>query len=1182
MIDRVALLNTLKAEVARLEASIDQRIAETPAIAERLRLEHHRAEVAGRTAMSLEEWQGSEVTQAAVAWVLACVFVRFLEDNRLVDEPLITGPGQRGEAALGHRSNYFQYQPGHSDREYLESAFHEIARYAAVAPLYDERHNPLWRLGTTADGARELRETFAAIDPATGDLVHDFTDPGLDTRFLGDLYQDLSEAARERYALLQTPDFVESFILDRTLTPAINEFGLDEVALIDPTCGSGHFLIGAFHRLFALWKEHEPGTTATVLAQRALDQIAGVDLNPYATAIARFRLVIAALKACGITRLAEAPAFALNLATGDSLLHGPLPFDGAGALSDTGRLDKNIAHVYESEDAHELKRILGRGYHSVVGNPPYITGDDEAVRAAYRVRYVTCHREFALTAPFMERFFELAQLATSGRSRGGFVGQITGNAFMKREFGSVLVEQFLPTVDVQLIVDSSGVHLPGHGTPTVMVFGRGRPPASHTIRVVDGLRGEAARPAVPSEAPVWRAVRSNVDSPGVESDYVRVADVDRAELAVHPMVIGAGRLVKQEVERRAVRSLNEVADDFGYSGQTNIDDLMLRPADAWRRSVVPRDHLREFITGHDVRDWRASSDVEAWFPYARGTLVKFADTDTVLHALWPWRTSAWARRTFGKRSYREEGRAWWEWHQLSTRRDASRLAVTWASVVTHNHFAFTDQGQAFNRHAPVIKLSPTAQADEYMPLLEVLNSSVAAAWFRQVCHSRGAGGVNEGFRGDEWECFIEISVSRVERFPLPPLQGIGLYAAKLHAVAPATDLNTIEKTASLSLRQQIQMACDEIDWALARMVTLQEEADWAVLASYGFVDRALVFGADAPAIVPGQRAFEMSMARGNDPPYDGSTWFARHGIAPASDPPAHWPSEYRAVVEARIRAISNDVNVRFVERPEHKRRWNRAPREGRVREALTKLVLDALETPELWEELRPRSTADLTDHLRKTPLLVEALEILAGDRDADLGKTVAELVTAAAVPHLAAQRLEESGLRKRAVWEQVWELQRAEDRGEDPGRIAVPPKYARADFTSATWWKHRGKLDVSKERFVLVPNAQRGADASPVVGWAGWDELALARALAGRITELRNEEAANAERVTSLLSGVLELLPWIHQWHPDPDPAYNGQPPGTFLEGWLNGQLSELAVTRETLRAWRPPTPTRGRRRATS
>ena len=75
--------------------------------------------------------------------------------------------------------------------------------------------------------------------------------------FLGDLYQDLSERARKKYALLQTPVFVEEFILDRTLDPAIDEFGLDEVRMIDPTCGSGHFLLGGFARLFDLWIKRE-------------------------------------------------------------------------------------------------------------------------------------------------------------------------------------------------------------------------------------------------------------------------------------------------------------------------------------------------------------------------------------------------------------------------------------------------------------------------------------------------------------------------------------------------------------------------------------------------------------------------------------------------------------------------------------------------------------------------------------------------------------------------------------------------------------------------------------------------------------------------------------------------------------------------------------------------------------
>ncbi len=58
------------------------------------------------------------------------------------------------------------------------------------------------QLPLSADGAKTLLGFFQRIDPDSGETVHDFTDPDWDTRFLGDLYQDLSESVRKRYALL--------------------------------------------------------------------------------------------------------------------------------------------------------------------------------------------------------------------------------------------------------------------------------------------------------------------------------------------------------------------------------------------------------------------------------------------------------------------------------------------------------------------------------------------------------------------------------------------------------------------------------------------------------------------------------------------------------------------------------------------------------------------------------------------------------------------------------------------------------------------------------------------------------------------------------------------------------------------------------------------------------------------
>ena len=119
-----------------------------------------------------------------------------------------------------------------------------------MARLYDREHNPVWRHGISGDAARDLLAFWRAVDPDTGTLRITIS-PILDwdTRFLGDLYQDLSDEAKKRFALLQTPEFVEEFILGRTLTPALDEFGLADLRLIDPACGSGHFLLGAFPRL---------------------------------------------------------------------------------------------------------------------------------------------------------------------------------------------------------------------------------------------------------------------------------------------------------------------------------------------------------------------------------------------------------------------------------------------------------------------------------------------------------------------------------------------------------------------------------------------------------------------------------------------------------------------------------------------------------------------------------------------------------------------------------------------------------------------------------------------------------------------------------------------------------------------------------------------------------------------
>src|SRR5262245_52451646 len=142
MIDRPRLLADLQALLRKLEGDLLERSEEMPHIREALTHEHQRARTAERTAQSYEEWRSDYITQMAAAWVLSCVFVRFLEDNRLIDPPKIGGPGERLARARDEHELYFRAHPIESDREYLLHVFDELARLPAVKDIFGA-HNPI-------------------------------------------------------------------------------------------------------------------------------------------------------------------------------------------------------------------------------------------------------------------------------------------------------------------------------------------------------------------------------------------------------------------------------------------------------------------------------------------------------------------------------------------------------------------------------------------------------------------------------------------------------------------------------------------------------------------------------------------------------------------------------------------------------------------------------------------------------------------------------------------------------------------------------------------------------------------------------------------------------------------------------------------------------------------------------
>ncbi|MFD9835977.1 BREX-2 system adenine-specific DNA-methyltransferase PglX [[Kitasatospora] papulosa] len=1216
MIDRKSksLLHDLQKQVKAAETDLEAQVKAVPHVGERLRGEYDLAKKLGRTAATWNTWLGDRVTQVAVAWVLGTVFVRFSEDNGLIPEPYITAPDVSGrEVAQARYDEYMATDADPTYRGWLERAFEELGAGQAGRLLFDRDHNPLYQIPLSHDGAgvllafwREQRSGGGAEGAGGSVLVHDFTDllsedrtEGWDTRFLGDLYEQLSLAARQTYALRQTPEFVEEFILDRAMTPAIREFGFEKLKMIDPTCGSGHFVLGAFRRLVRMWSEQRGDVGSYERVRAALESVHGVDLNPFAVAVARFRLLVAAMAASGMRTfdMARNYDWPMQLAVGDSLIKDrQLELQlGLGEVRLTG--DPLAEFSYATEDVQEFPEILQTGrYHLVVGNPPYITVKDSKLSELYRELYNACAMTYALSVPFAQRFFELAKRGGPDGSGYGIVGQITSNSFMKQGFGAKLIgEYFAHKVELTEIIDTSGAFIPGHGTPTVILIGTNRSGSSRssTVRTVRSVQGEPGSPEDAENGHVWRAIVDNINRPGYAGKWVSVDDLDRRRhFKSQPWILlDGGRELLEEIESASSARLLDVAVEIGAGAVPREHEAYEIGEGALRRFGIPAKYQRPIVAGANIRDYSIGDPVLSIWPYNSKTLTA-EHSKAVERALWRNRTLLQRRVAFGK-SQLNRGLTWFEYSMFFTERYKNPLSICYVVVATSNQFLLDRGEKVFKQSAPVIKLPVGTSVDEHTRMLGVLNSSTACFWLQQVSHNKGEGGgarVDAGYSamGSEvWKNNYELTVARLRTFPLPPA----------YPSQPASALDDAAKrltaTTASALASEVTPSAPNLRDAhahytstRARMIALQEELDWQVYSLYNLHSEDLrLLDPDAvPELALGERAFEIVLARRVRDGEASNEWFKRHGSTPITEIPAHWPKDYRALVQKRIDAIESNRAIGMIERPEYKRRWATEGWDSMREKALKSWLLDRIEGRSYWFDANDNPTLTtltrLTEAMSTDDDFTSVADLYAPRQD--LAKTVRDLLSEEHVPFVSALRYKPAALKKRADWEHVWDLQREEDAAPDEPakrkireRTPVPPKYTSADFLKVSYWRARGKLDVPKERFVSYGTVN--AQSPELYGWAGWNHLEQALALASYI----QTAGLTDDEIVPYLAGLLELQPWLDQWHGEYDADF-GASPAVEIGGFRQAKQSHLGLTDDALRAWRPAPATRGRAAGTA
>ncbi len=584
------------------------------------------------------------------------------------------------------------------------------------------------------------------------------------------------------------------------------------------------------------------------------------------------------------------------------------------------------------------------GFDIVVGNPPFVTARNPEKRELWRERWpLSSHRKYQLLAPFFECSFELLRPK-------GQLGFIVSNAFGKREFGKPLIEKLFPNVNLQKVVDCSGLMFPGHGTPTCIVAAANEKPPQSPVRIVGILSGGGELQVSPEESRLWQVIADQHDSAGYKDHQVIVYDRSRDELARFPWSFDeSGEELRTALESSAISRLSSFVESIGICFFSNAEEVFLVQADFARRYGLTISLLSPCQSGEDIRDWAASWEILALRPYETDwEPIDLKDYPRDARYLQLFRKPLGNRATFSGKTYDEEGKLWYGYHIMNYEKLINSRLIAFSFISTHNHFWIPPGPRLYRRPAPIIVLRGYTPERTHL-LSGLLNASTTAFWLKQICFSKRESSAPES------DTYYELDGGKVAQLPvcvkigealrgrfdnlaqrftrlaqscwgygqgMPALALRKLFEKPSEAyydwnrqlsgyVSPHAELGP-QFDSTEALRRAYKHGQAIRDGVHAEMIALQEEMDWLVYAAYGLLpeDHPAQTEIEPTPLEREQRPFVLwAEAQGN---YDDALKLI----------PAGWPAARKKLWEARLATIRDNEHIRRIEQPVYKRRWD--------------------------------------------------------------------------------------------------------------------------------------------------------------------------------------------------------------------------------------------------------------------
>ncbi|MEL6406522.1 MAG: N-6 DNA methylase [Chloroflexota bacterium] len=226
------------------------------------------------------------------AFLCRLVFTSYLFDRNIIGATYLETIGL---PTLSHLRDILAVQPRTTAKNYLYRLFHELAKdfngdlfsddLAVEASMLSEEH------------MKVVEAFFQATDVTTGQQAfwpYDFGVIPIET--VSAIYEHFLRPSDKKQGSFYTPRFLAELVLDIGLSDRASLLG---VRFLDPSCGSGIFLVGLFNRIAEEWRRKNPKARndrrARELMKLMQDSIFGIDINPTACRITAFSLYLAYL-----------------------------------------------------------------------------------------------------------------------------------------------------------------------------------------------------------------------------------------------------------------------------------------------------------------------------------------------------------------------------------------------------------------------------------------------------------------------------------------------------------------------------------------------------------------------------------------------------------------------------------------------------------------------------------------------------------------------------------------------------------------------------------------------------------------------------------------------------------------------------------------------------------------------